>query len=161
MKLFVTGPQRSGSTFVSHCLAKSYDLKHIDEMEFDVYFLDWFYAVTKNLNDWVVHAPGLFSEILKVQERIPDVTFVIVKRSIEEINRSQEKINLDLSTEKIKLNIPESNKSSVALIKYIYWDRWKKHLSSWVEYDYRDFENHPMWVSESERKNFHPKQWKK
>lgn len=161
MKLFVTGPQRSGSTFVSHCLAKSYGLKHIDEMEFDVYFLDWFFKIVKNLNNWVVHAPGLFSEILKVQEIIPDVNFVIVKRNIEEIDESQKTINLDLSTEKIKLNIPESNKTSVSLIKYTYWDNWKKHLSSWVEYEYQDFENHPMWLPKSERIDFHPKQWQK
>lgn len=161
MKLFVTGPQRSGSTFVSHCLAKSHGLRHIDEMEFQVYFLDWFFKIVGDSDDWVVHAPGLFSEVFKVQEKIPDVTFVIVKRDIKEIEKSIQRINLDLSTEISKLNIAKSNKSSVAAIKYSYWEHWKKYLTSWIEYSYQDFENHPLWVPENERVTFKPKQWKR
>lgn len=160
VKLFVTGPQRSGTTFVSHCLAEAHGLKHIDEMEFDVYFLDWFLEIVKPLDNWVVHAPGLFSEILKIQNEIPEVTFVVVKRDIDEIQKSAKRINLDWSTEKTKLNIAEANKQNVAEIKYKYWEKWKKYLKSWVEYHYADFELHPLWLESKNRENFGPKQWR-
>lgn len=160
MKIVVLGPQRSGSTFISHCLAKSFSAKHIDEMEFDVYFLDVFFKIAEHSGDsWVAHAPGLFPDMFKILDRIPDATFAIVKRDIGEIENSQKRIDLNLEYEKRRLFISNNNQSPVASIKYFYWNKWKKYLPSWVEYDYRDFENHPFWVPPSHRKNFKPKQW--
>lgn len=132
-------------------------------MEFDVYFLDWFYKIAEEAGDsWVVHAPGLFTDMFKILEKIPDVTFVIVRRDVKEIENSQSRIKLNLEHEKKKLFLNDATGAQhVAPIKYEYWDKWKKYLPSWVEYDYRDFENHPMWVPKSERIDFHPKQWEK
>jgi hypothetical protein len=161
MKIVVIGPQRSGSTFVSHCLARSFNAKHIDELEFDVYFLDWFYKIVEESGDsWVAHAPGLFADMFKILEKIPDVTFVIVKRNIKEIQNSEFRIRLNMQHEKNKLFINNNEKMPMAAIKYAYWDKWKKYLPSWVEYDYRDFENHPFWVENEVRRTFKPKQWK-
>jgi hypothetical protein len=162
MKIVVVGPQRSGSTFVSHCLAQSFNAKHIDEMEFDVYFLDLFYKIVEGSGDsWVAHAPGLFADMFKILDKIPDVTFAIVRRDIKEIVNSQSRINLNLEHEKIKLFLcKETGEQHVAPAKYEYWDKWKKYLPSWVEYDYRDFENHPFWVPDEARKTFESKQWK-
>ena len=162
MKLVVVGPSRSGSTFVSHCLAKSYDLKHIDEMEFDAYFLDVFFEIAKEAGDsWIAHAPGLFADMFKILEKIPDVTFVIVKRDIEEIQNSQFRIKLNMEHDKRKLFLnTETGDQHVAQVQYSHWDKWKKYLPCWVEYSYKDFENHPFWVADEARKTFEPKQWK-
>lgn len=162
MKLVVVGPSRSGSTFVSHCLAESYNLKHIDEMEFDAYFLDVFFEIAKESGDsWIAHAPGLFADMFKILEKISDVTFVIVKRDIEEIQNSQLRIKLNMEHDKKKLFLnTETGDQHVAQVQYNYWDKWKKYLPSWVEYSYKDFENHPFWVPNEARKTFEPKQWK-
>ena len=162
MKIVVVGPSRSGSTFISHCLAKSYDLKHIDEMEFDAYFLDVFLEIANEAVDsWIAHAPGLFTDMFKILEKIPDVTFVIVKRDIEEIQNSQFRIKLNMEHDKRKLFLnTETGDQHVAQVQYNYWDKWKKYLPSWVEYSYKDFENHPFWVADEARKTFEPKQWK-
>ena len=78
MKLVVVGPSRSGSTFVSHCLAESYNLKHIDEMEFDAYFLDVFLKIAKEAGDsWIAHAPGLFADMFKILEKISNNYLII------------------------------------------------------------------------------------
>lgn len=160
MKIFVTGPQRSGSTFISHCLSKSFGLRHIDEMEFDVYFIDWFYKIADSVGQsWVVHAPGLFSDIIKIQERYPDITYVVVRRDISEILNSQQRISWDGQYEKQKLFMLDGDTRHVCQVKYEYWERWKPYLNSWVEYSYRDFENHPLWVDDESRRLFGPKQW--
>lgn len=162
MKLVLVGPARSGSTFVSHCLAKSYGLKHIDEMEFDVFFLDIFFNITKRAGDsWVAHAPGLFTDMFKILERIPEVTFVLVKRDIQEIQNSQLRVGLNMEHDKRRLFLNEATGSQhVAQVQYNYWEKWKKYLPSWVEYNYRDFENHPLWLEDEARTNFKAKQWK-
>ena len=162
MKLVVVGPSRSGSTFVSHCLAKSYNLKHIDEMEFDAYFLDVFLEIAKEAGDsWIAHAPGLFADMFKILEKISDVTFVIIKRDIGVIQNSQARIKLNLEHDKRKLFLDEATgRQHVAQVQYNYWDKWKKYLPSWVEYSYKDFENHPFWVTDEARKTFEPKQWR-
>jgi hypothetical protein len=159
-KIFVTGPQRSGSTFVSHCLADSHRIPHIDETEFDVYFLDWFYEIADKTGDsWVVHAPGLLPDVFAVQRKYPDVTFAVVRRDIQEIQKSQERIKWSNKMERRRFFMLDTDVRPIAEVKYVYWDRWKEHLHSWVEYEYGDFENHPAWVPEERRKHFQPKQW--
>lgn len=131
-------------------------------MEFDAYFLDVFLEITKEAGDsWIVHAPGLFADMFKILEKISDVTFVIVKRDIEEIQNSQFRIKLNLEHDKRKLFLnTETGDQHVAQVQYNYWDKWKKYLPSWVEYSYKDFENHPFWVTDEARKTFKPKQWR-
>lgn len=160
MKIVVTGPQRSGSTFVSNCLAKSFSAHHIDESEFDVYFIDWFFKIAEKHDSWVAHAPGLFTEMFTILNRFPDVTFVVVRRQIEEILNSQKRINWTDEYERAKLHLTSGDMRHVCEVKYMYWDMWKRYLPSWVEYSYRDFEVHPDWVADEKRINFSPKQWK-
>lgn len=158
--MVVVGPQRSGSTFISHCLAKSFKAEHIDEMQFRVYFLDLFFRIVEQSGDsWVAHAPGLFPDMFKILDRIPDVTFAIVIRNVKEIEKSELRVKLNMDYERQRLFVEKNNKLPLSAIKYAYWGEWKKYLPSWVEYDYRDFENHPFWLPPSYRKNFKPKQW--
>ena len=159
MKMVVLGPQRSGSTFISQCLAKSSSCRHIDESEFDVYFLDWFFRIADGNESWVAHAPGLFVDVFKILERYPDVTFSIIHRPIPEILASQNRINLNDEKERQRLNLLSTDTRNTCEVKYMYWDMWKPFLPSWKEYNYRDFETHPDWVPDEKRVDFHPKQW--
>jgi hypothetical protein len=159
MKIVFIGPQRSGSTFISHCTAKHFDIPHIDELEFDVYHLEWMFKIVENKESWVVHAPGLFADAFKILNKFPDVTFAIVKRDINEIIKSQTRIKWNGYYEKQKLFVLPDDVRPISTLKYAYWQRWKKYFPSWVEYDYRDFELHPMWVPDEERGDFSSKQW--
>lgn len=160
MKLFVTGPQRSGTTFVSNCLALSFGLKLIDEMEFDAHFYGMFKFIASKHESWVVHGPALFHRLFDVISDFPDVTIIVVRRDLEEIRRSQERIKWDPTIEEIAMNKEASDTRSIAQVKYDCWDRWKEIVPSYVEYQYSDFKNHPLWVPEEKRVNFSEKQWK-
>jgi hypothetical protein len=159
MKLFVTGPQRSGTTFVSNCLSSSFNLPLIDESEFDAHFYGRFKFLANKQEQWIVHGPALFHKVFDVLNDFPDVTFVVVRRNVKDIVKSQDRISWKPSSERRHMNVPSHDKRPIAQIKYEYWDRWKNDLSSWVEYEYDDFEVHPLWVDKTRRKNFHSRQW--
>lgn len=159
-KLFVTGPQRSGSTFVANCLAKSHGVKYIDEMEFDAHFYGMFKYIASKQNSWVVHAPALFHRVFDVIMDFPDVTIVIVRRNIEEIVESEKRIDWNPKSQREAFFAQDDDSRPISKIKYDYWDKWKSRIPSYVEYEYADFEVHPLWVPKDERKNFTPKQWR-
>lgn len=158
-RFFVTGPQRSGTTFVANCLAKSFQIPYIDEMEFDVYFYGMFKKIASQHESWVAHAPGLFHKVFDVINDFENTTIVVVRRDVEKIIKSQERINWDSKQEKISMRIDENDQRPIAEIKYNYWDKWKNHIPRYVEYSYDDFEVHPLWVPDEMRQNFAPKQW--
>jgi hypothetical protein len=160
MKLFITGPQRSGTTFVANCLALSFGIKFIDEAEFDAHFYGKFKYIAKQYEDWVVHGPALFHNVFDVINDFPDVTFVVVRRKLDDILASQTRISWGETGERNHMNLPPWDDRPIAEIKYSTWDNWKKLLPSWVEYRYEDFEVHPMWVPKERREKFHSKQWK-
>lgn len=160
LKFFVTGPQRSGSTFVSHCIAEEYSAPHVDEAEFDVYSTGMMHKLVEDKQSWVVHGPGLFTEMFEIQEKIPDVIFVVIRRSVEEIIESQERINWSDEIERKRLWMYSHDTRPVSEIKYYYWDKWKNYLNQWIEYQYADFAGHPLWVEKDQRKLFSSKQWK-
>lgn len=160
MKLFVTGPQRSGTTFVSNCLALSHGLHLIDEMEFDAHFYGMFKFIASKHDSWVVHGPALFHRVFDVVLDFPDVIIVVVRRDIAEIQKSQERIKWDPTLEEIAMQKEATDTRPIAQIKYDSWDKWKKTIPAYVEFNYSDFKNHPLWVPEEQRVNFSPKQWK-
>lgn len=160
MKLFVTGPQRSGTTFISNCLAKSHGIPIIDEAEFEAHFYGRFRFLAKKNKNWVVQGPALFHKIFDVYHDFPDVTFVVIKRNVEDILKSQKRISWSDDMERAHMNVAKNDVRPIAEIKYCLWDKWKNDLPSWVEYSYYDFELHPYWVGEDLRLNFTSKQWK-
>lgn len=160
MKLFVTGPQRSGTTFVSNCLSHSFRIPLIDEAEFDAYFYARFKFIAKKHDSWVVHGPALFHKVFDVANDFPDATFVVVRRDYESIIESQQRISWEDALERSHMNVSEWDTRPISQIKYEAWDKWKIDLPSWVEYEYNDFEVHPFWVDKEQRKNFHSKQWR-
>lgn len=160
MKLFITGPQRSGTTFIANCLAHSFNIHFIDESEFDAHFYGKFKYLAKQHENWVVHGPALFHNVFDVINDFPDVTFVVVRRKIEDILASQSRISWTDYQERVNMNVPEWDSRPISEIKYSAWDNWKNILPSWVEYQYDDFEVHPFFVPKERRQNFHSKQWK-
>lgn len=158
MKVFVTGPQRSGTTFVSHCIAHDLGIKHIDEMEYDVYYYDKFLDVIKGLDSWVVHGPALLHKALDIQNEFPDVIFVVVRRDIEDIILSQERIKWSDKEERESLGV-EDDPRPISVIKYDYWDQLKPSLKNCTEVEYEALKTHELWVDKEHRADFTSKQW--
>lgn len=132
----------------------------IDEAEFDAHFYGLFRHIASQSSDWVVHGPALFHHIFDVLHDFPDVTFVVVKRNMEDIYSSQKRIEWGEEIERMHMSVQPYDTRPISEIKYGAWDKWKTHLPSWVEYQYEDFELHPLWVPKEKRARFHSKQWK-
>lgn len=157
--MLVTGPQRSGTTFVSNCLARDNNLKYIDEAEFDVSNFGQFIEATCMNKNWVAQGPGMMPHLFKIQAVYPDITFIIIKRNIEDIEKSQERISWEYENyEKENLGFTDSP-MKISRIKYMLWDSWKQKFNHYIEYDYEDFKSHPYWIEKEKRTNFNAKQW--
>lgn len=157
MKLFVTGPQRSGTTFVSHALAHDHGLAHIDELDTDVYNYAAFLRAVEGRDNWVSQSPALFYKVRQVVVDVPGVTVVVIRRPVAEICRSLNRIGYDVRHERKKLGL-WGDPRPVAEIKYSLWDEWKTDIPNWIELDYHSFRSHPLWVDQ--RHHFHGKQWR-
>jgi adenylate kinase family enzyme len=159
MKILVTGPQRSGTTFISNCIARDMNLTHIDEAEFQVSDLEKFIEVTGKEKNWVAQGPGIMMHLFQIQNIYPEITFIIIKRDVSEIIKSQERISWQYENYE-KENLGFSNDlRDISIIKYDLWDSWKKNFNHYIEYEYEDFKNHPYWVEKEKRSSFHSKQW--
>jgi hypothetical protein len=158
MKYFVTGPQRSGSTFVSRCLSHDYGILHFDEVDYGLFDYKRFVDLVKGHGSWVVHGPAMFHRTMDVVKDFPDATIVVVRRDIKDILKSQERIQWDDRMERRNLRV-RGDKRPIAQIKYDIWDVWKCSIKHYLEYQYGDFSRHPLWVDKEQRTNFKQKQW--
>ena len=159
MKILVTGPQRSGTTFVSHCLSRDNNLVHIDEGEFSVHSFHKFMEVTSMHRNWVAQGPGLMPHLIRIQNVYPDITFVIIKRRTEDIQKSEKRISwAHEHEEKLNLGVPDDPRP-ISVIKYQLWDQIKPYFNHYIEFRYEDFNGHPYWLEKEKRSNFHAKQW--
>jgi hypothetical protein len=158
MKILVTGPQRSGSTFVSHCIAHDLGIPHFDEGLFNARDYDGFLQVAKENQDWVIHGPAIFHRVLDIQKEFPDVEFVVLRRDIADIVKSQERIGWSDEGERESFNAWDDPRP-IAVIKYEFWDTVKHQLSNWREFEYEQFKTHQLWINKEHRSEFHSKQW--
>ena len=159
MKFFITGPQRSGTTFFSNVLSQDLEIPLVDEAEFDAVDYDRFYEAVSRFPSWVCQAPALFHKVFDVYRDFPDVSFIIIRRNVEDILKSQKRIDWKDRQERDNLRISESDPRPIAQIKYELWDSWKKYLPNYQEINYEDLRTHRLWVEPELRKNFHSKQW--
>ena len=160
MKFFITGPQRSGTTFLANAISQDLEIPLVDEMEFDARDYSKFIKLVEELPDWVCQAPALFHKVFDVYRDFPDVNFVVIRRDIEDILKSQKRIDWSDKEELENLRVSENDPRPIAQIKYDLWDSWKKYLPNYQEINYEDLRTHRLWVDAELRKDFHSKQWK-
>lgn len=161
MKILVTGPHRSGTTFVSHVLSDTHGIPHVDELQFNCSYLDEFFAMVSPMESWVAQAPGLFHAVPKIIEAFPDVQIVVIRRNIDDIIASQEDIKYSFWEDREKDLIGYlKDPRPISVIKYEVWDKWKNELPNTKEYQYDEFSTHPFFVDAPNRSQFNNKQWK-
>jgi hypothetical protein len=157
---FVTGPQRSGSTFLAHAISFDLGIQHIDEVDFQTFDYAQFREVAARSRCWVAQAPALFHHLTDVLKDFPSVIPVVCRRSVEDIIASQRRINWGAREEGFErhhLAIPKTDQRPIAEIKYEMWDANKSGYKNFIDVNYDELRKHPLFAEE--RSNFGPKRW--
>lgn len=158
MKILVTGPQRTGSTFVSHCIAQDLNLPHFDEGLFEATNYEKFLEIAQEHEQWVIHGPALLHKIVEINSLFSGIKFVVLRRSIDDIVKSEKRIGWSDADERTSFNAWDDPRP-ISIIKYEFWDVTKHQLTSWEEFEYEQFKTHPLWINQESRTDFHSKQW--
>lgn len=157
-RYLVTGPQRSGTTICTHMIAHDTGFWAIDELMFGIDNITQFYKFY-NLESVVIQCPGLSYRIQDFNEEETCIIFMI--RPLNEIISSEKRINWDGETKELeKYKNFEKNKP-ISEIKYELWNKTQKEiLDNYIEINYSDLSDHPLWVDSNARSKFTKKQYR-
>jgi len=149
-RIYVTGPQRAGTTILSKMIAHDTGYTYIGEEAYN-----WdrkkFHKL-KNRRKIVIHCP-LFCHIIHLYSDC--VTIIVMTiRPVDEIEQSQKRVCWD--GEKKELAKYGEDHGIISQIKYKNWEDQKKKIDHYKEIAYHSLRPHPMW--RSRRKAFFSKQ---
>lgn len=155
-KIFVTGPQRSGTTLVGAAAAN--DLGYWFYPEEQVRVHEWWRVerLWRRTSNFVLQAPALCRYAHKVSA--PDVAVVLVRRNIDDIIASERRVGWDSHAQELRRY--SLKEGIISKVKYRYWDEYQKHLiENAFEVNYEDLAGHPMWVPKERRTGWGPRQY--
>ena len=153
-KIIVSGTQRSGTMICSRmiCYDTGYDFKYVGNNR------ELTNVLLNQYNNIVIHGPGICRWLHEFGQR-DDTLIVFMKRPIEDIIKSQERINW--SWEWLELSLYGFEKGIISKVKYDYFYSYQKDkIKNLLEINYSDLSSHPLWIPKELRKNFEPEQWK-
>jgi len=163
-KIIITGPQRSGTRFMTSILSDDMGYKYIDESEFDIWSYEKLKSITMGIDGFVAHAPGLAHLVNEIDN---DIFIVFMRRDVADIVNSQNRINWgeieinyikDIYRNKFKNHTIDFTKP-ISEIKYQVWDIEKLNiLNKYVDFNYTDLKLHKRWVDKDKRTGFNPHQ---
>lgn len=156
-KVMVTGPQRSGTTICAKMLASDLSLVFVDEREFYVSNIGMLEEILRR-GRVVVQAPVM----AHLCHEFPDLHIVFMRRDVNELVASQERINWGADNERSekghyikKFGIDYADNYKISELKYKIWEEIQKptlgERASELEYD--SLSVHPMWIDRTGRKN--------
>jgi len=158
-KIVVTGPQRSGTTICANMIAHDLGLPCVDERGVTPFWLkDRGKTISRikaklRENRLVLQSP---SAAAFCHELPANVAVVYMIRPVEDIIKSQQRINWDGNPFELMMLEVDSGESCV--LKYERW-KWQKPLIKHAfEVEYESLKAHPLWVDAELRKNFTAKQ---
>ena len=159
---FVVGCQRSGTLITSRILSEYFGADHIDELDFlptknGILIINKLIELGKT--NLIIHCPAALKKWDEIYERIPNVRFVGVKRNTADVIASMKRIKW--LQEDHKDNWEEFLEQHVKRMSNL-WTDLKTTLPTedWREVEYESLQDHPLFVSKEERKNFFVKQWR-
>lgn len=163
-KILVTGPCRSGTTIVGKMIEHDTGHRYVDETEFSIFKRHLFDNILLS-DKVVVQCPMLFTDI--VDNPPPDVFVVVMRRSVDDIKSSYDRILRLQDLRPVRLaaapvgSIVGLNAGAdggvIAGAVYNYWDSHAKSFS-FVEVQYEDIKAHPLYIGAEERAGFDIKQ---
>jgi hypothetical protein len=165
--IYVTGPQRSGTTFCSNMLAKDLQYKWVDESRFGTHSFRRFKSFLKEGH--VVQCPALSYNVAKFDSK---GLIVWMRRSLQDVIKSEDRINWhpkEFEVEKKKYldtfpnykdKIENFNRSKP--MKDFFWENVQKDYLNieYVEFNYKALKESTGWVNKEKRVKFRSKQIK-
>ena len=163
-KILVTGPCRSGTTIVGKMIEHDTGHRYVDETEFRMLKRDLFDDII-TADNIVVQCPMLLTDI--VDNPPSDVFVVVMRRDVDDIKASYDRILRLQDVRPIRLATmppgsivglnPFADGGVIARAVYNYWDTHTKQFP-FVEVQYDDIKNHPLYIGAEDRVNFDIKQ---
>ena len=141
-KILVTGPQRSGTRFVTYVLATDLQLAAYLEPQKEEDF--------EIITEGVWQGPKLSHKVHKL--KLFDCLVVWVIRKTDDVLASENRINWK-SAIKERGQLPEEYRNGILCEqRYKYWfERQRNFVPYWVEVQYESLKGHNLWVSPEER----------
>jgi len=177
-KIVVSGPQRAGTTIstviIGHELGLSAILEEHSSYNRDPYI---FTNILNTKDNFVIQAPGMCYFLDNIKNK--DVLITVMRRRVEDIILSQERINwtrryepvekkkYNQKLDKILTECTLFNKKDllvlpISVLKYLVLPLQKRMCQfdiKWIELEYDSLEEHELFIPKERRKMFKPRQY--
>jgi len=155
-KICVTGPQRSGTTICAKMLSVDYDLQFFKEEAFGIGSKEGFARLIRAHDNFVVQCPAVSRHIHELVD--DDMAVVWMRRSLKDVVASEKRINWNDYHERLAYKAME-DKRPIATIKNSYWKKHQKNkIKNSFEIKFDSLKNHELFLPDSARSRFEPRQ---
>jgi hypothetical protein len=154
--ILVTGPQRSGTTICAKMVAEDTGHTLVDESEYGVHDEAHWQQIVEGGGLIVVHCPAMCHKVHQFAKEIW-VAVIFLRRELQEIIASQERINWTQREEPRELAKYGAEYGPIALVKYDFWERVQRDqfpADRRLEVEYESLAEHPLWIPAEERGDF-------
>ncbi len=158
-RILVTGSHRSGTTFAAACIAYDLGFNFYPEENIRGGNLRLFSAFNQTHDKYVLQAPGLsvnchlvdVDVVIMMRRFLPDVIDSMRKLNDRVIQFELERIETMFGKKYVELGLP--------LAKLAIFNEIQKPLiNNSAILDYESLSNHPLWIPETKRKDWHIRQ---
>jgi len=155
--ILISGPQRSGTTFAGHALAKLLGYWFIDELIYDVNDVEKFDNICR-MKKVVIQCPGM---VHRLSDYSQFAALVYMIRNVDDIIASQERIGWDWEEYEFeKLEGMNLESDIIAEAKYELLPFFRSIFKLLIELEYDSMNVAEGFVPKEDRKNFLNKQIK-
>ena len=149
--IVVSGPQRSGTRYVSKAIAYDTGKVFVDERRILYHEFRLLLQLLKG-NNQVIQCPGVCHRLHQITFK--DTLIVLVKRPIKDIIASEERIGWDQESRDLEFKKYNKKSGIISQIKYDFWDNFQKEKlgKRCIEVHYNKVIKHPLFVQN--RTNF-------
>jgi hypothetical protein len=157
-RIFVTGPQRSGTRICAKMIARDTGYEFIDETQINMDSFYNFSSFLESKRKFVIQCPTLCRYIHFFGSE--DNAIILMRRNVKDIIKSQKRIKW--SKEWLELIRYDRSVGIIAEIKYDLWENNQRNqIKNAFEIDYNSLKTHPLWINKKEREYFLPMQIEK
>ena len=147
--IIISGPQRSGTRIAAKIISLDTGKTYIDEKEInfhDLRLLEWYL----NKGNVVIQCPGLCHLLHNINNK--STLIILIYRPIEEIIKSEDRINWPDEAKKIELFKYGHSCGIISKIKYDFWNSFQKPLlgERAREINYNELKFHPLFIQDRE-----------
>lgn len=156
--ILVTGPQRAGTTICSQMIAHDTGHTCFDEHQWGPHDLEAWRELVNKGHEVVIHCPTMCRHVHEFGNR-EDLLVVLLRRDIDDIIASQERIGWTAREEWRELARYEADEGPIAAIKYRHW--WQRQagiIKHNLEVEFDSLNGHPLWIPKRQRQGFDLKQ---